>query len=203
MDGPFDGDDDEKKQDPKKPGKLIVLAGGKKVDPKEVGAGYVVGQTGNVPTSDIASPIEVDKELRERQTYVKNQEIVQTIGRHGTTNEIIDLIMLEIAEELSHLKFERRRAAKEGKPTMGHTINRAQGLRSLAEILLKRREASRADRLDSKSPFFQAVFKVWINFFIESMEKSGIESHIIDLVMQQMKSDMVDWEKKMDTASTD
>jgi hypothetical protein len=35
------------------------------------------------------------------------------------------------------------------------------------------------------------------------MEKTGIESHIIDLVMQQMKSDMVDWEKKMDVAGVD
>ena len=33
--------------------------------------------------------------------------------------------------------------------------------------------------------------------FYESMEKSGVDTQTIDLVFQQMKADMVGWEKKM------
>ena len=36
-----------------------------------------------------------------------------------------------------------------------------------------------------------------MEFFNEAMEKSGIRPQDIDLVFQQMKADMVDWEKRM------
>jgi len=70
-------------------------------------------------------------------------------------------------------------------------------LQKLAELLLKRREADRDEELDLRSPRFQAVFKVWMEFFNEAMDKVGIDQKIVDLVFQQMKADMVDWEKKM------
>lgn len=205
-DGPGDGDDNGKGgEDPgtKKPGKLIVLPGGKKVDSKEIGADYVVGQTGDVPTPDIIDPVAVSHEVQERIKYVKGQELVQLAERGASTSELLDGMLKETLEELAHLKWERRKASREGKNTANYTVSRIATLKGIAELLLKRKEASRAERLDLKSPRFQAVFKVWMDFFYEAMEKSGVEPHVMDLVFNQMKADMVDWEKKMDMAWVD
>lgn len=198
-----DKDDKDRKKDGRPPGKLIALPGGKKVDAKGIGAGYVVGSTGDVPTPDVIDPVQVSQDLRDRQRYVESQEIVQVLSRHGTTSEALEASLLEIAEELAHLKWDRRTAAREGKSTANLTASRINGLRSLVELLLKRKEAALAERLDLKSPRFQAVFAVWMQFFYESMEKTGIEAHVIDLVFQQMKADMIGWETKMDLAGVE
>lgn len=196
-------DDEEASKGRKQSPKLLVFPGGKSVNPRDTGADYVLGQSGPVQTPDIVDPRTVDRELLERQAYVERQELVQSIRRGDATTDIIDHVLTEIAEELAHLKFERRKAAKEGKSTLQHTATRIASLRTLSETLFKRKEASLAERLDLKSPRFQAVFKVWMSFFHESMEKVGIPEEQIDLVFNQMKSDMVDWEKKMDLAGVD
>lgn len=181
----------------KKSPNLIVLPGGKKVDPSDVGAGYVVKQTGDVPTPDIVDPVQADEELRRRERFVQGEKLVKAAHGGATTGEMMDLLVKEITEELAHLKFERRKASEEGKNTANYSVGRMNSLKSLAELLLKCREADRAEALDLKSPRFQAVFKIWMEFFNEAMEKSGIRPQDIDLVFQQMKADMVDWEKRM------
>ena len=196
-----DGPTDEDGKDPPDQGKLIVFPGGKKVDPGDVGADYIVGQTGDIPTPDIVDPVAVDEEVRRRVEYVKGQELVRIVQKGANTAATIDILLLEIVEEISHLKWERRRAAREGKNTSNYTVQRINGLRSITEVLLKRKEAALAERLDLKSPRFQAVFKVWMEFFYSSMEKAGVDQATMDTVFEQMRADMIDWEVKMEAAA--
>jgi hypothetical protein len=193
--------DSDDSQDKDKNGKLITFPGGKKLDPSDLGADYIISQTGDVPTPDVVDPVSVDKDVRERIEYVKNQELVKAIGRKASTSELIDVLLREISEEISHLKFERRKATRDGKNTSNYTIGRINSLKNMADLLLKRKESMLAEQLDLKSPRMQAVFKVWMEFFYYSMEKAGIENKIIDLVFHQMKANMADWEKKMISAS--
>lgn len=188
---------DENGKDKKKGPNLIVFPGGKKVDPSDVGAGYVVKQTGDVPTPDVLDPVASDEEVRRRDKFVKDEDLVRAARGSAPTGDMMDLLVREITEELAHLKFERKKAAEEGKNTANYSVGRMNSLKALAELLLKRREADRVEALDLKSPRFQAVFKVWMEFFSESMEKVGIQEKDIDLVFQQMKADMIDWEKRM------
>lgn len=208
-DGPEDGDDilDDKPAKPSR-GNLIVLPGGKTVDPHlDLGADYVAGQSrpGSVSSSgpEIIDPVAVDAEIRERERFVSDQRMTEVVRRHGTAHELGDAVLAEIVEELSHLKFERRKAIKDGKNSANYSVSRIAGLRSLADLLLKRLEAARGEHLDLKSPRLQAIFKIWMEFFYDSMEKSGVEPQIIDLVFQQMKADMIGWERKMDGAEAD
>lgn len=195
-----DGPTDDKDKGNDK-GKLITFPGGKKVDPKEVGLeDGVVTQVGDIPTPDILDPVNLDKELRDRTEYVKRQDLTQVITAKKSTIDTIDVVLVEIAEELAHLKFERRKAAKEGKNTANYTIGRINSLGRLAELLLKKKESMMQEELDLKSSRFQAVFRVWMEFFHDAMEKSGITPELIDVIFQQMKADMVDWERKMSTA---
>ena len=132
--------------------------------------------------------------------FVYKEALTRTIVEKKSTLDIIDVVLQEIAEELGHLKFERRKAAKDGKNTANYTIGRINSLGRLADLLLKKKESMMNEELDLKSSRFQEVFRVWMEFFHDSMEKSGISPEIIDVVFQQMKADMVDWEKKMSTA---
>ena len=110
---------------------------------------------------------------------------------------MVELAIHEITEELAHLKFERRKSAQEGKPTTQHTIARISMLRNLADVLLKRQENSRQERMDFRSPEFKKVIHVWLGFLHESMQKVGLGDNDIDLVFRQIEADMADWEKKL------
>jgi hypothetical protein len=193
----MDDRDDKDKKDPKK-GKLIVLPNGRKVHTGDIGMqGSIVGPSGNVPTAEVVDPTEAERDLREREAYVKRQELVQSATKRGPTGEMIELAIQEIAEELAHLKYERRKTAKEGKPTVQHTIARIAALRNLADVLLKRQENTRAERMDFRSPEFKKVVHEWLAFMDNAMQKAGLGENEIDLVFKQIQADMADWEKSV------
>ncbi len=165
--------DDETHDDKdKKPGRLLAFPGGKKVNTNEIGLeGVIVGQSGTIPTPDVIDPKEVEADLRERESYVKRQELVQATDRKAPTGEIIDIVLKEIAEELGHLKYERRKVAADGKNTANFTVSRIASLRQISEVLLKRQENARAERMDFRSPEFKKVIQSWLEFIYESLGK--------------------------------
>ncbi len=191
--------DDETPKDEKenRPGRLLAFPGGKKVNTSDIGLeGIIVGQSGTIPTPDVIDPKEVEADLRERESYIKRQELVQATSRKAPTGEIIDLVLSEIAEELSHLKYERRKVAAEGKNTANFTVSRIASLRQISEVLLKRQENARAERMDFRSPEFKKIIHSWLEFIYESLGKAGIQEADIDLVFKQIEADMSDWEKR-------
>lgn len=181
-------------------GKIISFPGGKKVSTDEVGVPYVVAGSGSVPTIEPPDVKIIADEDRERAAYVRRQTLVKALEDGASTSELIDAVLKDMAEESAHLKWERRTASKDGKPTANYNVARVNALRSIAELLIKRKEASIAERLDLKSPRFQKIFKLILGFFADSMMKSGVEQEIMDLVFQQMKADMRDWEKLVDAS---
>lgn len=179
-------------------GKVIIFPSGDRINTNDVGVNSVISQVGNVQTPQILDPVSVADEVKDRIKYVKKQEIVKALREDASTAVVIDALLLEIAEELSHLKFERRKASQEGRSTANYTVSRINSLRSMAELLLKRKEAALAEKLDLRSPRLQKIFEVWMEFFYESMLKCQIPDHLTDLVFQQMKADMMDWEKRIE-----
>jgi hypothetical protein len=190
--GPSDNGGSDDKND-----NLILFPGGKAVDPADVGPGFVVGSSGQVPTGELLDPADIKRDLRDRVAYVKDQPLVKVMAESSA--QAMDVLLVEIAEEISHLKWERRKAAKDGKNTAQYTVARINGLRSLAEALIRRKEAARAEHLDLKSPRLQKIFKIWMQLFYEAMEKSGVSSQDINVVFQQMKADLVGWEQRMES----
>lgn len=176
---------------------LIIFPNGKSLDPKDVGADFVVGGSGQIPTADLLDPADVKRDLKERIAYVKEQPLVKALAE-GDSAGAMDTLLLEIGEEISHLKYERRKVAKDGRSTAQLTMARITGLRSLAEALIRRKEAAMAEQLDLKSPRLQKIFKIWMQFFYEAMEKSEVPAEVINVVFQQMKADMTGWEKRME-----
>jgi hypothetical protein len=177
--------------------KALVLPDGNNIDPDELGVGYIVGQSGEIPTPEIVDPREAANDFRKREDFVQNQELVKIVSRGASAVDIIDSVLKEIAEDLAHLKFERQKATKEGKNTVNHTISRVAGLKQLAEVLLKKQENLRAEKIDLKSTRFQEILRLWMEFVYESMQKANLGEQEIDLVFNVMKSDMVDWERRI------
>jgi len=155
-------------------GKVLSFPDGKKVNTSEVNTPYVLAEVGKVYTAELQDHESIAKDVIERTNYVKNQELVKVINRGSSTSDIIDVLLKEVAEELGHIKFDRRRAAQEGRQTSNYSVARISALRNMSEMLLKKKEASIAEKLDLNSPRFQKIFKSMMEFFHECMEKSGV-----------------------------
>lgn len=183
--------------DDDKVGTILSFPNGEQVSVDEVGAGYVVGQGGIVPTAQLIDHTLIEKDLRERDAYVKSQPLVKIISQKAPISDLVDEVLNEIAEELSHLKYERRKASKEGKNTANYTISRIASLKQLAEVLQKRQENARAERFDLKSPKFKQILHLWMEFLYESMTQAGLDDGTIDTVFKTMESNMTDWEKRL------
>jgi hypothetical protein len=189
---------DDKDEDKGKNGQVITFPGGKKVDAGEVGADYIVGQGSDVSIPELIDPKSVEREIRKRENFVSSQKLVRVVAEKASISDVIDVVLEEITEELSHLKYERRKATEEGKNTANYTISRIASLRQLADILNKRQENFRSDRFDLKSPKFKQILHVWMEFVYSSMSKSDLPESTIDVVFKQMEADMEDWEKRLE-----
>lgn len=179
------------------PGTVLSFPGGQQLDVSEIGADFVVGQSGAVPVGEIVDQGAVERELRERDRFVADQPLVRVIEQNQPVPDILDEVIKEVAEELSHLKFERRKAAKEGKNTANYTISRIASLRQLADVLQKRQENARHERLDLQSPHFKEILRLWLEFLYEAMTQAGLNEGTVDSVLKIMDSNMVDWEKRV------
>ena len=171
---------------------LIKFPSGKTLDKKETGTNYIVGQSGQIPTGDLLDPVDVKQDLRERIKFVRDQPLVRAV-LEGSGN-VMDVLLLEVAEEVSHLKWERRKASKEGKNTAAYTIGRINGLRSLAETLIRKKEADVSSDLNLKSPKIQKLFEIWMQMFYEAIEKSGVNQEVMNVIFQQIKADLLTFE---------
>jgi hypothetical protein len=193
---PPEGEDEEEKKN----GVVLTFPSGRTVDAAEIGASFLVAQSGQVHTPEIVDRVAAEKDARDREAFVQKQELYRSIDQKASASETVDIVLKEIAEELAHLKWERRKAVSEGKSAANYTISRIQSLRQLADVLLKRQENVRAARLDFKSPEFKKVLKMWMEFVYDSMVKSSVNDTTIDIVFKQMEADMAEWERKLGEA---
>lgn len=188
---------DDNKDDDQKLGKIISFPNGTRVPTDELGGDHIIGTTGHMSVPEVIDPNEISKDVKDREEFVSKQELYKSVSEKVSSSLVVDTILKEIAEELSHLKYERKKAAKEGKNTAHYTISRIASLKQLADVLMKRMESNRAEQLDLKSPRFKTVLRVWLEFVYESMQKCDLPDQTIDLVLRTMESDMVEWEKKV------
>jgi hypothetical protein len=189
----MDDFDDKSKQS----GKLISFPNGEKVSTDELGSDYILDQSGVIPTPEVVDTVAIQREYRDRENFVQSQELVRGLSAKIPLSDVVDVVLVEIAEELSHLKFERQKAAKEGKNTSNYTISRIASLKQLADVLSKRIESNKHQAFDLKSPQFKHVLRIWMEFVYESMQKCEVPEQVIDLVFRQIEADMVDYEKRV------
>ncbi len=181
-------------------GEIISFPSGKSISPQDMGADYAIIPPSIFSNSYVEEPVDpedLQKEFQEREEFVEKQKLVKSVQNNASVSEIIDQVLLEIAEELSHLKWERRKASKEGKSTVNHTVSRINCLGRISDILIKKKETAISEKLDLKSPRFQKILQSWMEFLYLAMQKSGIRDEDIDVVFNQMKADMVGWESKI------
>jgi hypothetical protein len=196
-----DHPDDEKNS---KNGNVFNFPGGESIL-VETGVDSYVDSPAKGPFTpgEIVDPKIIAQDIRDRVKYVEKQELVIATRNKAPTHIQIDHLLTEFAEELAHIKWERRQATQRGQKTTQYTIARIGGLRQLADLLIKKKDDLHSKRLSTKDPRVQQFFKLWMEMFYSSMEKVSVPPEVIDLVFNQVRADMLEWEVKMESLNAE
>ncbi len=138
------------------------------------------------------------KDLRDREKFLLSDRLSKISSYKSISiDDLTSQLIREITEELAHLKFDRLKAIRLGKPSASITLARINSLKTFGDLLMKKLESNRNESVDLKSPRFRQILNLWMEFLYDSMVKVNIKEEDIDLIFGQMKSDMLNWEKKI------
>lgn len=174
-----------------------IIVNGEVVSPEDIGADYVLAHGGAVPAGEVIDASTIAADVRERNGFVAKQELVTLTSSKASPSDIVDSVLKEIAEELAHIKYERQKAAREGKSTLAYTTSRINSLKTLADVLGKKIEANAGKQIDLRHPQFKEIIRLWMEFVYESMQKAHVSDDMIDIVFKQIQADMIDWERRV------
>ena len=178
----------------------MVNITGKKVWDQTLGeSDYIIASVSGDDTEvpEVIDRQSIDLDISRRQAYHENSHLTALIETKSSPADIIDGIISEIAEELSHIKYERQRSIQEGRSSSAMSIKRIESLRTLADILIKKSENFKSSSIDFRNPKFKAVIRLWMEFVYDAMQKVGVDEATIDMVFKQLETDIVDWERKV------
>ena len=164
---------------------------------KEINTPYVLSEIKTDRVPELVDPKDAEREVRKREDYVSNQELVKAVERKAPLVEISDVILKEMVEDITYLKYERKVAAKAGKPTSFISVARITALKDLINVMVKMRDEMRSERTDLNSPQFKKILHLWMELTYESMKKAGLDESMIEIVFKQLEADISDWTTKV------
>lgn len=173
---------------------------GKKVWDQTLGeSDYIIasitGDKTDVP--EVFDKKSIDLDVSRRQAFHENSVLTGLIETKSSPSDIVDGIISEIAEELSHIKWERQKSVLEGRSSSAMSIKRIESLRVLADLLIKKSESFKSSSIDFRNPKFKAVIRLWMELVYDALQKVGVDEAVIDMVFKQLEADIVDWERKV------
>lgn len=101
-------------------------------------------------------------------------------------DDVLDIVMRELAQEASSLEFERREAERNGRDTSTYSLRRARILQAVGDMFLKRKEKLEGASVDLDSPQFQAALGFTMETFRDVMTEMGMRSELIETTFAKM-----------------
>lgn len=121
-------------------------------------------------------------------------------GNNVTSDDILGMIIMEILEGGEDMLGTQLMLAEEGnlQGSTGVIVKRSELLRSVAEIVAKRKELNqRASEIDLNSPAFTIFQKLCFDKMVKSLEQLNIDDEMINLIVTRWSQNMADWGKEL------
>ena len=121
-------------------------------------------------------------------------------GNAVTADDILGMIMMEILEGGEDMLGTQLMLAEEGnlQGSTGVIVKRSELLRSVADIVAKRKELNqRASEVDLNSPAFTIFQKLCFDKMVRALEQLNIDNEMINLIVTKWSQNMADWGKEL------
>lgn len=130
--------------------------------------------------------------LRIKEANLRSDPIVIASENTPESPEVLNQVVIGLAEETASLRFERQEAERTGQDSSTASMRRVTALKAIAETWIKRKEQIQNQAVDIESPAFQAVLKFVAETFVEAMMKSGVRKEQTETVMSTFSKSLTD-----------
>jgi len=124
--------------------------------------------------------------MEAKEEHFKEDELLTAIKDNPEADDVLDIVMVGLAQEAASLEFERREAERQGKDTSTYSLRRANILRATGEMWIKRKEKIEAGMLDMDSPAFEALFGFILETFKDTMTECGLREELMETVFAKL-----------------
>ena len=114
--------------------------------------------------------------------------------------EVLNQVLLAIAEEAASLRFERQEADRNGEDTSAISMRRVMALKAIGDTWIKRKEQIQNQDIDLESQEFREVFKFISETFSRALVSAGVRQELSDTVFSHF-SKMLDDDWKNEAKS--
>lgn len=128
---------------------------------------------------------------RKRDT-LKKDPVKQVAEKNPESSEVLQQVIVGLADEAASLAFERQEAESRGSETSQISIRRVNALKAIGDTWLKRKEVAGAQAIDFNSPSFKALFGFILETVKECMVEAGTRPEMVDTVFSKISGKVKD-----------
>jgi hypothetical protein len=146
----------------------------------------------------VAPPPEVVEEVRQqKRDYIADDNLLKIVRRGSNSFELLDKLIEEIAEETASMKFDRSHNEGKTADTVKISKQRSLILKSIADLIVIKRELAQNEVLNLKGAKMQAVFKFLIGLVRDSLAQvEGVTDEQKELFFMRLQKNLVNFEER-------
>jgi hypothetical protein len=135
---------------------------------------------------------EIKEIIEARFTHIAENPLVETMEQNPEGDEVIDNILLGLAQEAAALEFERKEAERNGQDPSQISGRRARILKQAADVYHERKKLAASGHIDLEGPKFKAVFGLILDTFRQGMSDSGLRDEHIETIFTKVSKKIDD-----------
>lgn len=155
--------------------------------------GNPIGRPKNAQTLHEAlpptSPVIADL-IRIKEASLRTDPIVLTAETTPESADVLNQVVLGIAEEAASLRFERMEAERNGEDSSTFSMRRVAALKAIGDTWIKRKEQIQNQAVDMESPAFSILFKYIGETFAKAMIDAGVRQELADNVFTKFANSL-------------
>ena len=137
----------------------------------------------------------VAEHVRQKQVSLENDSILRSTKKTPESAEVLDHVLVGLADEAASLSFERTSAEREGKETSHISMRRISALKAIGDTWLKRKDQLSQSSVDMDSAAFKKLFAFIMETFRGSLVDAGMRPEMVETVFAKLAQRLEDeWE---------
>jgi hypothetical protein len=179
-----------------RPGRDKLLDGDRIQTKKDGTPIYMMSNPGRRKITSIG---EVDpraaKLVEQKEKLIRQDILIKTVKGKPESDEVLQHVMVGLAEEAASIAFERKRAERENRETSSFSARRVQALKATVDTWLKRKEQILSNSLDIDGRPFQIAMRYVFETFRGCMQDARLSEDSINVVFAHLsrKVDTSEW----------
>jgi hypothetical protein len=150
------------------------------------------GKGNIVPTATPPANAAAAQFVTRKKEVLKKDPIKTVAEKNPESSEVLQQVIVGLADEAASLAFERQEAEARGSETSQISIRRVNALKAIGDTWLKRKEVAGAQAIDFNSPGFRALFGYILETVKECMLEAGSRPELVETVFAKISGKVQD-----------